>query len=339
MDELVANLRDGAAASASKTLAWMDDATRAEAHDEARRLHPRIGYPTKWRDYSALRDRRGDPARQRRRAPAPSSGSCASRASASRSTATEWGMTPQTVNAYYNPTMNEIVFPAAILQPPFFDPDADPAVNYGAIGAVIGHEIGHGFDDQGRKSDGAGKLRDWWTEDDGQKFAGRRPRSWRRSTTPSSRCPSACVNGKLTMGENIGDLGGLAMAYRAYTLSLGGKEAAGDRRLHRRPALLHGLGAGLARPSPARRRAAPAAPDRPALPRRSSASTAPSATSTPGTRRSTSSRATRSTCRPSSASTSGSARGPRPQPPPLQGGGAASAGGRPHASFVNPAGR
>jgi predicted metalloendopeptidase len=132
-------------------------------------------------------------------------------------------MTPQTVNAYYNPTNNEIVFPAAILQPPFFDVRADDAVNYGAIGAVIGHEIGHGFDDQGRKSDGDGNLRDWWTKEDAAAFDARAAKLGAQYDALSP-LEGMHVNGKLTMGENIGDLSGLAQAYRAWKLSLGGKE-------------------------------------------------------------------------------------------------------------------
>jgi putative endopeptidase len=134
-----------------------------------------------------------------------------------------WLMTPQTVNAYYQSTNNEIVFPAAILQPPFFDPNADDAVNYGAIGAVIGHEIGHGFDDQGRKSDGAGNLSDWWTADDAKAFEERASKLGAQFEVLSP-FEGAKVNPKLTMGENIGDLSGLAQAYRAYRISLKGKE-------------------------------------------------------------------------------------------------------------------
>jgi putative endopeptidase len=136
----------------------------------------------------------------------------------------EWRMNPQTVNAYYNPLMNQITFPAAILQPPFFDPNADPAVNYGAIGAVIGHEMGHGFDDQGRKFDMAGKIRNWWTPETNRKFL---EQTEQLAAQYNAFCPleSVCVNGKLTMGENIGDLGGLEMAYTAYKLSLNGQEA------------------------------------------------------------------------------------------------------------------
>ena len=133
-------------------------------------------------------------------------------------------MTPQTVNAYYNASFNEIVFPAAILQPPFFDVNADPAVNYGGIGGVIGHEMGHGFDDQGSKSDASGIQRNWWTDEDRARFDAR---TKALGAQYDGYCPieKQCVNGQLTMGENIGDLGGLSMAYTAYTLSLGGKPA------------------------------------------------------------------------------------------------------------------
>ena len=137
----------------------------------------------------------------------------------------EWGMTPQTVNAYYSSVKNEIVFPAAILQPPFFDPQADPAINYGGIGGVIGHEFSHGFDDQGRKSDGDGLLRDWWTPQDASKFQVQANRLGSQYDAYEP-LPGAKVNGKLTMGENIGDLGGLSVALEAYTLSLQGKPAA-----------------------------------------------------------------------------------------------------------------
>ena len=139
---------------------------------------------------------------------------------------TRWFMTPQTINAYYNPSFNEIVFPAAILQPPFFNISADPAVNYGAIGGVIGHEMGHGFDDQGAKYDGEGVLTNWWTEED---LAAFRQLGDALAKQYSAYCPlddgETCVNGRLTLGENIGDLGGLSLAYRAYQMSLDGKEA------------------------------------------------------------------------------------------------------------------
>ena len=137
----------------------------------------------------------------------------------------EWYMTPQTVNAYFNPTMNEIVFPAAILQPPFFYPDADDAVNYGAIGAVIGHEIGHGFDDQGSHYDGDGRLANWWTDDDRAAFDDRTDRLVDQyDALAPEETPDAHVNGSLTIGENIGDLGGLSIAYKAYRLALGDTE-------------------------------------------------------------------------------------------------------------------
>ncbi|HSC14404.1 MAG TPA: M13 family metallopeptidase, partial [Gammaproteobacteria bacterium] len=174
MDELVANLV-AAMGQRLKSLAWMDDATRAEAEKKLATFEPRVGYPVKWRDYSAYtvepgklfenvrNGRRFDWNRQVARLDEPVDRD-------------EWGMNPQTVNAYYNPLVNQITFPAAILQPPFFDMAADDAVNYGGIGAVIGHEIGHGFDDQGRKSDGDGVLRDWWTDDDAARFAERADR-------------------------------------------------------------------------------------------------------------------------------------------------------------------
>ncbi len=136
----------------------------------------------------------------------------------------EWGMTPQTVNAYYSSTMNEIVFPAAILQPPFFDPEADDAVNYGAIGGVIGHEISHGFDDQGSRSDGEGNLRDWWTPEDKKAFE-QRTGMLVEQYNGFKPIDAMNVNGKLTLGENIGDLSGLTVAWRAYQLSLEGKPA------------------------------------------------------------------------------------------------------------------
>ena len=137
----------------------------------------------------------------------------------------KWLMTPQTVNAYYHPLLNEIVFPAAILQPPFFTADADDAVNYGGIGAVIGHEIGHGFDDQGSKFDGSGTLRNWWTEDDRKAFEALTSKLVAQFDALSPyAAPGHNVNGKLTLGENIGDLGGLAIAYKAYLISLDGAE-------------------------------------------------------------------------------------------------------------------
>jgi len=222
MDELVANLV-AAMSERLKTLSWMDDATRAEAARKLATFEPRVGYPSKWRDYSAYavepgklfenvrNGHRFDWSRQVERLDEPVDRD-------------EWEMNPQTVNAYYNPLVNQITFPAAILQPPFFDPYADPAVNYGAIGAVIGHEIGHGYDDQGREFDEAGKIRNWWTPETNERFNAAIARLGEQY---DAFCPleGACVNGNFTMGENIGDLGGLEMAYTAYKLFLGGREA------------------------------------------------------------------------------------------------------------------
>ena len=222
MDALVANLR-AAMGERLKGLAWMDDKTRAEAQKKLATFDPRIGYPSKWRDYSAFtvdkgtllenvrRGREFDWKRRVARLPQPVD-------------RTEWGMNPQTVNASYNPLLNQLTFPAAILQAPFFDPNADPAVNYGAIGAVIGHEMGHGFDDQGREFDETGKIRNWWTEETNKKFLAQTEK-FAAQYNAFCPLPNTCVNGKLTMGENIGDLGGLEMAYTAYKLSLKGKPA------------------------------------------------------------------------------------------------------------------
>jgi len=222
MDALVSNLRT-AMEQRLKSLSWMDEPTRAEALKKLSTFDPRIGYPVKWRDYSALNIEPGKIFENVR---------SARKFEWNRQVGQlnqpvdrdEWGMNPQTVNAYYDPLMNQITFPAAILQPPFFDPNADPAVNYGAIGAVIGHEMGHGFDDQGREFDEAGKIRNWWSRETNQKFL---EQTKRFAAQYNAFCPleDACVNGKFTMGENIGDLGGLEMAFTAYKLSLNGKEA------------------------------------------------------------------------------------------------------------------
>ena len=158
----------------------------------------------------------------------------------------EWGMTPQTINAYYNPTFNEVVFPAAILQPPFFDPNADPAVNYGGIGGVIGHEMGHGFDDQGAKSDARGVLRNWWLPEDTKAFKASTSTAWPPSTATTRCCPDSTSTGGSPSGKTSGISGGLSIAYVAYHRSLAGHKAAGARRLERRSALFPGLGAGVA---------------------------------------------------------------------------------------------
>ena len=222
MDALVANLVEAYRRSIGG-LDWMSDETKAKALTKLDKFTPKIGYPAKWRDYSTLEIEADDLVGNVRRANAFEQdyelgkiGKPIDR--------DEWFMTPQTVNAYYNPGMNEIVFPAAILQPPFFDAEADDAVNYGGIGAVIGHEIGHGFDDQGSKYDGDGLLVDWWTAEDRAAFEERTKALIEQysSFSPKQLDGSHHVNGALTIGENIGDLGGLAIAITAYELALGG---------------------------------------------------------------------------------------------------------------------
>lgn len=222
MDEMVENLRTAFGTSIDG-LEWMSDATKLQARDKLAKFTPKIGYPEKWRDYSSLEVSANDLVGNMMNA-AEFEYSRGLNKLGGPVDRTEWFMTPQTVNAYYNSSMNEIVFPAAILQPPFFNVEADDAVNYGAIGAVIGHEFSHGFDDQGRKTDGDGTLRDWWTEDDATEFE-RRADGLVAQYAAFEALPGEFVNGRLTLGENIGDLAGLTMAYRAYKLSLGGKPA------------------------------------------------------------------------------------------------------------------
>ena len=222
MERLVANLRE-AFRQGIDSLEWMSPATRAQAHDKLSKFTVKIGYPETWRDYSAVTVRRDDLLGNLRRVNLADYERNIGRLGKPVDR-TEWGMTPQTVNAYYSSTNNEIVFPAAILQAPFFDPNADDAVNYGAIGAVIGHEISHGFDDQGRKSDGLGNLRDWWAPEDAAAFQ-QRTDMLVAQYAGYSPVEGMNVNGRLTLGENIGDLSGLAVAYRAYQLSLGGRPA------------------------------------------------------------------------------------------------------------------
>ncbi len=222
MEKLVANLLL-AFKQGIDSLEWMTPATKKEAQAKLATFTPKIGYPKKWRDYSGLQIRRDDLIGNVMRANAfehqrnvRKLGKPVDR--------DEWMMTPQTVNAYYNPELNEIVFPAVILQPPFFDPKAEDAVNYGAIGAVIGHEISHGFDDQGSQYDGLGNLRDWWTKEDHQRFAAKTG-ALVKQFEAYSPVPGFHVNGELTLGENIADTSGLAVARKAYHLSLGGKPA------------------------------------------------------------------------------------------------------------------
>ena len=223
MDELVDTLLEAYRLSI-QSLTWMSDETKQKALEKLATFNPKIGYPDKWRDYSALSVTSDDLwanvmagnefefHRELRKIGSPLDRD-------------EWFMTPQTVNAYYNPGFNEIVFPAAILQYPFFDPERDAASNYGAIGAVIGHEIGHGFDDQGSRFDGHGRLLNWWTEEDRAAFEERTGSLIDQFNALSPKdLPGHTVNGELTIGENIGDLGGLAIAWKAYVLSLRGEE-------------------------------------------------------------------------------------------------------------------
>jgi len=224
MIKLVSNMRAALAANL-KDLAWMTPATREAAQAKLDQFTVKIGYPDKFKSYDGMNIKPGQP--------------LANAIEAGRwqwqdmlaelkqpVDKTKWLMTPQTVNAYYMPPANEIVFPAAFLQPPFFNPKADDAVNYGAVGATIGHEIGHGFDDAGSRYDGTGALKDWWTPADRKTFDAL---GAKLAAQYDAQCPfdegKTCHNGKLTLGENIGDLGGLSMAYQAYQLSLGGKPA------------------------------------------------------------------------------------------------------------------
>ena len=218
VENLRASFKDGI-----NNLDWMSAPTKIAAQDKLAKFNPKIGYPNKWKDYGSLNVDRNDIIGTVKSAQAwkwndmvADLGKPIDRE--------EWGMTPQTVNAYYNPALNEIVFPAGILDAPFFDPNADPAVNYGGIGVVIGHEMGHGFDDQGRKVDGNGVERDWWTEEDADKFS---VEANALVAQFDSYAPFEDLNikGQQTLGENIGDLTGLTIAYKAYHKSLGGKPA------------------------------------------------------------------------------------------------------------------
>ncbi|MEZ4364316.1 MAG: M13 family metallopeptidase [Kofleriaceae bacterium] len=227
-DRLVKNLL-AAMSQRLDRLAWMSPETKAKAKAKLATYNPKIGYPSKWRDYSALKIVAGDPLGNAARAGEFEYDRLLAKLGKPVDR-DEWGMTPMTVNAYYNPVLNEIVFPAAILQPPFFDPNADDAVNYGGIGAVIGHEISHGFDDQGSQYDATGALKNWWTPEDSQKFKAATDRLVAQYNTycpvpAANGQPARCVDGKLTLGENIADLAGLTVAYSAYQLSLEGKPA------------------------------------------------------------------------------------------------------------------
>ena len=229
MDELVANLLAAYRESIGR-LDWMTEETKQRAYEKLETFRPKIGYPDEFRDYSGLRIDKTD---------LMGNVAAASRFETDRQLAKigapvdrdEWFMLPQTVNAYYNPGTNEICFPAGILQKPFFSPDADPAENYGGIGAVIGHEIGHGFDDQGAQYDGAGNLNDWWTPEDKAAFEVRSKTLVEQYDAFEPRnLPGERVNGSLTVGENIGDLGGLTIGHRAYVISQGGSAPVEGRR-------------------------------------------------------------------------------------------------------------
>lgn len=220
MEDLVANLIKAYELSI-RELDWMGEETKAEALDKLSKFTPKIGYPDQWREYdfeiraddlygNLERATMAEYARQIGRQGGPVDRS-------------EWGMTPQTVNAYYSPALNEIVFPAAILQPPFFNLDADDAVNYGAIGAVIGHEIGHGFDDKGSTFDGDGSIRNWWTDEDRAEFE-KRTSKLIEQYNAFAPFDDLSVNGEFTLGENIGDLGGISIGLLAYKMSLDGEE-------------------------------------------------------------------------------------------------------------------
>jgi len=235
MEVLVKNLL-AAYKDSIDTLDWMSPATKKEAQSKLAKFTPKIGYPNKWKEYTALTVKRDDLVGNVMRSREVEYNRELNKLGKPIDR-DEWGMTPQTVNAYYNPELNEIVFPAAILQPPFFDAKADDAVNYGGIGAVIGHEISHGFDDQGSQYDGDGNMRNWWTEEDGKRF-GEKTKALIAQYAAFSPLEGYNVNGELTLGENIGDNSGLAIAYKAYKISLKGKPApvidglTGDQRFY-----------------------------------------------------------------------------------------------------------
>jgi len=222
METMIANLQEAYRQSITG-LDWMSEETKQQALVKLSKFNPKIGYPEDWRDYSSMEISEGDLIGNIKIARTFEYNRTIDKLDRPVDK-TEWFMNPQTVNAYYNPVWNEIVFPAAILQPPFFNVEADDAVNYGGIGAVIGHEIGHGFDDQGRKFDGDGNLRDWWTEEDIVLFDQRKD-MLAAQYNGYEVIDGLTINGEFTSGENIGDLGGLGIAYKAYQISLDGQEA------------------------------------------------------------------------------------------------------------------
>jgi predicted metalloendopeptidase len=235
MEQLVENLRR-AFREGIDGLEWMGPETKKQAQEKLARFRPKVGYPSKWRDYSRVEILRDDLVGNVSRAFIAENEYQLAKVGKPIDPE-QWGMTPQTVNAYYNPVRNEIVFPAAILQPPFFNMQADDAVNYGAIGGVIGHEMGHGFDDQGRQYDATGKLRDWWAPKDAEEYV-KRAKLLVEQFNQFEPLPGLHVNGELTLGENIGDLTGVVISHRAYLLSLNGQPAptldglTGDQRFY-----------------------------------------------------------------------------------------------------------
>jgi putative endopeptidase len=234
MQKMVANLLEAYRQSITE-LDWMTADTKQQALQKLTKFTPKIAYPDKWRDYTGLVIKPDDLIGNVERAQKFENDYQVAKLGKPVDR-TEWLMTPQTVNAYYNPLMNEIVFPAAIMQPPFFNFSADDAVNYGGIGAVIGHEIGHGFDDSGRQFDGTGALRDWWTAADAKEFD-TRAKMLVAQYSAMEPLAGLHVNGQLTLGENIGDLGGLSIAYKAYKIALAGRRSpvidnmSGEQRL------------------------------------------------------------------------------------------------------------
>jgi putative endopeptidase len=221
MDEMIRNIQAVFRARIEK-LEWMSDSTRAKALAKFDRFEPMIGYPAKWKDYSGIEIRRDDYFGNIVRTSLTESRRAIDRTGQEVDRG-EWGISPPTVNAYYSPSTNQIVFPAGILQPPFFDFHADDAANYGAIGAIIGHEITHGFDDQGRNSDADGNLTDWWSKEDDQRFR-ERAQKLVEQFNGYQALPGLAINGQLALGENIADLGGTSIAFEALQRSLQGKK-------------------------------------------------------------------------------------------------------------------
>jgi putative endopeptidase len=226
--EMINNLK-AALADRIKTVDWMDEPTKQQALKKLAAMNVKIGYPDKWRDYSLLQIDRGSYVSNAMRA-ANFEANRDLKKIGKPVDRSEWGMTPPTVNAYYNPMMNEIVFPAGILQPPFFDPKADDPVNYGGMGAVIGHEMTHGFDDQGRQFDEVGNLRDWWSKQSAEEYD-RRRKAVVDQYSEYQPLPGKHINGELTQGENIADIGGIKLAYAALQKALDKNPQAREQKI------------------------------------------------------------------------------------------------------------